>query len=47
MDFEEIYPADFSYFPPWPIHLGRASNWPEKYRQRWYGDPNALQIVTK
>lgn len=47
MDFQDIYPGDFSPYPPWPFHLGRASNWPREYRLRWYGDPNALQMIAK
>ncbi|MBI4581276.1 MAG: prepilin-type N-terminal cleavage/methylation domain-containing protein [Planctomycetes bacterium] len=44
-NFKEIWPGDFKWNPP--VHLGAASNWPGRYRQLWFGDSNATDIVRK
>ena len=43
--FRQIYPGDFKWNPP--VHLGRATNWPARYRQLWFGDANATDVVRK
>jgi prepilin-type N-terminal cleavage/methylation domain-containing protein/prepilin-type processing-associated H-X9-DG protein len=47
MDFKDVYPADFSNYPPFPLHYGAASNWPSEYRLQWYGDQNATGMVIR
>jgi hypothetical protein len=42
---QDIWPADYTQRPP--VHLGAADKWPGRFRQLWYGDPNALYIIQK
>lgn len=44
-NFKQVWPGDFSTDPP--AHLGSADKWPARFRQLWYGDPDALDIVQK